>query len=403
MPKPGRAAKLFNSPRRVGRSSPNRTALAFTSIVLLALLLVPAPLLPPHSLVKAMQAVSGISLDLAYLTTALILQSAFYGLLGSLAGTAVTPASTLRGRMLQIGIVPFAIVGVGFFIRSIRAGHLPVWVNAVIPVVSCFIGVITGLALVQRNWKAMLTITALVFGVVLGAMIGRNSSPLTIDTKARLEKLVSVGPYLPRGDELFGALLQTAFAPMPFTKGSMTEQNQSAILAWGIALGDHRLAWFVGMDPDSELVRRAAAFSQGTTLRGREDWPRHYAVSAAIAILEHPRLSDAGGLMKEQLDALTLGSGFSFGDLAADRAGVRFAVAATTSEDSAEKMQLLLQGPFKLDEFFPKILDLPENLTVQDLHQKFGSVGSERYRREIIRIEAALDGCEALSVSGSGH
>ena len=90
-------------------------------------------------------------------------------------------------------------------------------------------------------------------------------------------------------------------------------------------------------------------------------------------------------------------------DLAADRAGVRFAVAATTSEDSAEKMQLLLQGPFKLDEFFPKILDLPENLTVQDLHQKFGSVGSERYRREIIRIEAALDGCEALSVSGSGH
>lgn len=183
----------------------------------------------------------------------------------------LTPASTFRGRLLQISIAPFAIVGVGFFIRAIKAGHLPVWVNAFIPVVSCFIGVITGLAVIHRKWKATLIITALVFGVVLGTMIGRNSSLLTLDTKARLEKLVSVGPDLPRGEELFGALLQTTFAPMPLSKESMIEQNQSAILAWGIALGDHRLARFVGLDPDSELVRRAAAFSQGTTLRGRED------------------------------------------------------------------------------------------------------------------------------------
>ena len=344
-----------------------------------------------------------MSWDLVYLATALILQSVFYGLLGALAGTAVTPASTFRGRLLQISIVPFAIVGAGFFIRSIKAGHLPVWVNAVIPVVSCFMGVITGLAVIHRKWKATLIITALVFGVVLGAMIGRNSSPLTVDTKARLEKLVSVGPDLPRGEELFGALLQTTFAPLPFSKESMIEQNQSAILAWGIALGDHRLARFVGLDPDSELVRRAASFSQGTTLRGREDWPQHYATSAALAIIEHPRISDAGGLMKEQLDALTQGSGFSFADLAADRAGVRFAEAATASEDSAKKMQLVLQGTFKLDEFFPNILDLPEALTLQDFRQKFGSVGSERYRLEIIKIEAALDGCGALSVSGSGH
>jgi hypothetical protein len=350
-----------------------------------------------------MQAVSGISWNLAYLATALILQSVFYGLLGALAGTALTPASTFRGRLFQIGIVPFAIVGVAFFIRAIRAGHLPVWVNAVIPVVSCLIGVITGLALIQRQWKAILTITALVLGVALGGMLGRSSSTLTIDAKARLEELVSVGPDLPRDDALFGALLQTTFAPVPLSKGSMIEQNQSAIVAWGIALGDHRLARFVGLDPDSELVRRAAAFSQGATIRGREDWPRHYALSAALAILEHPWVSDASGLMKEQIDALAQGSGFSFGDLAADRAGVRFAEAATTSEASAKTMQLLLQGTFKLDEFFPEILDFPENLTVQDFRQKFGSVGSEKYRVEIIKIEAALDGCEALSVSGSGH
>jgi hypothetical protein len=378
-------------------------ALTSSSIVLLALLIAPAPLLPPHSLTEAMQAVSGISWNFAYLATALILQSIFYGLLGALAGTALTPASTFRGRLLQIGIVPFAIVGLGLFIRAIRAGHLPVGANAAIPVVSCLIGVITGLALVYRQWKAILTITALVLGIALGGIIGRSSSTLTIDTKARLEKLVSVGSDLPRGDALFGALLQTTFAPTPFSKASMIEQNRSAILAWGIALGDHRLARFVGLNPDSELVHRAAEFSQGATIRGRKDWPRHYALSSALATLEHPWVSDAGGLMKEQIDALAQGSGFSFGDLAADRAGVRFAEAATSSEASAKTMQLLLQGTFKLDDFFPETLDSPENLTVQDFRRKFGSVGSESYRHEIIRIEAALDGCEALSVSGSGH
>ena len=41
-----------------------------------------------------------------------------------------------------------------------------------------------------------------------------------------------------------------------------------------------------------------------------EDWARHSALSAALAVLEHPLVSDAAGLMKEELDALTHGSGF---------------------------------------------------------------------------------------------
>jgi hypothetical protein len=106
-------------------------------------------------------------------------------------------------------------------------------------------------------------------------------------------------------------------------------------------------------------VHRAIALRQGLTLRGREDWARHYALSAALAVLEHPLVSDAGGLMIEQLDALTGGSGFSFGDLAADRAGVRFAVAATRSEAAAKSMQARLQSGFAVDDFFPPVADGP--------------------------------------------
>ena len=63
-------------------------------------------------------------------------------------------------------------------------------------------------------------------------------------------------------------------------------------------------------------------------------------MSVAVAGLEHLLVSDAGGPMKQELDALTHGSGFSFGDVAADdRAEVRFAAAATCLEALARIMQ----------------------------------------------------------------
>src|SRR6185436_867681 len=141
----------------------------------------------------------------------------------------------------------------------------------------------------------------------------------------------------------------------------------------------------------------------GTTLREREDWPRHFCLSAALAVLEHPLVSDAGGLMKEQLDALTHGSGFSFGDLAADRAGVRFAQAATDTETSARAMQTRLGESYTADDFFPPVSDLPENLTVEAFRRDYGGVGDQRYRQKIREVEARLDSCPALSTPPGSH
>ena len=110
------------------------------------------------------------------------------------------------------------------------------------------------------------------------------------------------------------------------------------------------------------------------TLRGRLDWSKHYAMSAALAAAEHPLISDAGGLMKKQLDALTLGSGFSFGDLAADRAGVRFANAGTSSEAGAKSTQARAEECYDIDDLFPPIIDLPENLTLEQFRRNFGEL-----------------------------
>jgi hypothetical protein len=101
--------------------------------------------------------------------------------------------------------------------------------------------------------------------------------------------------------------------------------------------------------------------------------------------------------MKEKLDALTRGSGFSFCDLTAERAGVRFASVATGWESLAKAMQLRLQNSFAANDFFPPTADFPENLTVEEFRRNFGGVGSQRYRQELRKIEKRLDGCVAIA------
>jgi hypothetical protein len=218
-------------------------------------------------------------------------------------------------------------------------------------------------------------------------------------TAVQLQRIADAAPQLPSGDERFGVLLQTVFAPMPLTaaRPAALEHNRTAILALGIALGHERLARYAGLERHSALVRAAVAVRTGTTLRGREDWVRHYCLSAALAVVENALISDAGGLLKEELDALTHGSGFSFGDLAADRAGVRFTRVATDSEPAALAMQARLQAGYATDDFFPPAADLPEHLTVEQFRRDYGGVGTQRYRRTVSEIDTRLNRCPALA------
>jgi hypothetical protein len=97
------------------------------------------------------------------------------------------------------------------------------------------------------------------------------------------------------------------------------------------------------------------------------------------------------------LDTLTQGSGFSFGDLAADRAGRRVAVTATDSESSARQMQARIQSASSVDDFFP-VISFPENISTEQFRSDYGLVGSPRYLAQISKIDDALDSCAALAV-----
>jgi hypothetical protein len=370
-------------------------------IILLALVSVPAPLLPPHRLAEAVQAMAGIGLKAAYLVTAVGLQIGLYGSLGVLATFTVNRESSLRWRLLQILAVPLVVVGLAAVVRFLKLGHVPMFPNVVVAIAACLFGVALGFSLRYRGWKSALVVAVTVIAVALWGFLGTGSAELSRDTEVQLRRIVAAIPAHPPGEARFGALLQVAFAALP--SGSAQQKavlhNRAAILALGIVVGHEGLARFAGLNPRSELVQQAITLRQGVTLRGREDWSRHYLLSAALAIMGNALVSDAGGLVKEELDALTQGSGFSFGDLAADRAGVRFAAAATSSEAGAKAMQARLRSGFVLDEFFPSIADLPENLSVAQFRGAYGGVGSTRYRKIAAEIEARMDRCAGLSAS----
>lgn len=123
------------------------------------------------------------------------------------------------------------------------------------------------------------------------------------------------------------------------------------------------------------------------TLNGREDFALHFLVSAALALEGGGPLADAIGVYKELSDSRG-GSGFSFNDIAADRAGTRFGLLA---EQSPERLQALMSQGQPESAFMPKVSDLPEFLSEREFLKRYGGVDGSAYRQMMRDIESRLD------------
>lgn len=377
---------------------PDTRAKIAAAVVVLTLVLVPAPLLPAAGLVTAVQSLLGSGRSAAYLVTAVGLHVLLYGMLGLAAAFAVDPGQTRPQRWLRFVLLPVVVVAVAVVVRSLKLGHVPMLENAVVPMVGCAAGAAVGLAWRQHGLRATVLVTAVLLGL-LGVLHWPGAFAVERHgVEARLQRLVAAGPTLPSDGARFGRLVQLAFAAEepPVGAAGPVEQNCAAILALGIAVGHERLSRYAGISREEPLVRDAARLRSGAGLRGRDDWARHFCLSAALAVVESGFVSDLGGLLKEELDSLTKGTGFSFGDLAADRAGVRFAAAATASPEAALAVQARLRAGFVVDDVFPPVADLAENLTVEQFRADFGGVGAPQYRAVLAEIEARLSRCAML-------
>lgn len=159
-------------------------------------------------------------------------------------------------------------------------------------------------------------------------------------------------------------------------------ENRAALLVLGMVAN--------GVGLETLLPERAAELSARrlhVTLGGRRDSTQHFLVSATLAAENGTPLADVVGLYKELADSRG-GSGFSFNDMAANRAGTRFGALAVQEPG---KLQARLAAGVAERDFMPPVADLPEFLQQQEFGRRFGGPGAPAYDRMLADIDERID------------
>jgi uncharacterized protein YfiM (DUF2279 family) len=188
-----------------------------------------------------------------------------------------------------------------------------------------------------------------------------------------------------------GALFQELFAlarKRSVTDEEAADENRALIVVAG--------AYVNGRDLRPMLAEGGEAADpgkRGVLLNRRVDVAQHFLASAALAISGHRALADMVGLVKEINDTHS-GSGFSFTDLAADRAGARFGKQAVKSAAEARRVQELLSSSPDESVIMPSLRDLPENLNPAAFAERFHDIESPRFLELKNRIEERIAACE---------
>jgi hypothetical protein len=102
------------------------------------------------------------------------------------------------------------------------------------------------------------------------------------------------------------------------------------------------------------------------------------------------------GVFKELEDSRG-GSGFSFADLLADRAGIRLAEMATETDKRARLLQQRMSGPLAETDFMPEIDNLPEGVMELEFKRRYRDLDSKSYRMIEAEIEQRLSRCRLYS------
>lgn len=159
-------------------------------------------------------------------------------------------------------------------------------------------------------------------------------------------------------------------------------ENRAALLVLGMVANGIGLGTLLP-ERRAELAARPIRL----TLAGRSDFPQHLLVSATLAAESGTPLADLIGLYKELSDARS-GSGFSFNDMAANRAGTRLGELAV---GAPARLQQRLSAIASEYELLPDVSDLPEFMGEAEFRRRFGGPGTPAYRRMMDDIEGRLE------------
>lgn len=199
--------------------------------------------------------------------------------------------------------------------------------------------------------------------------------------QTRLTELTHTGQPSIALTTLLRALFQSAVQRS--AQGDAIEENRAVIRV---------LAFYVNQKNLGQLMPADGHWPKPVwrkvLLQNRDDLSKHYLVSALLAADAGSPLANAVGLYKEIQDSRG-GSGFSFNDLAADRAGTLLGEGAIVSEQSARVLQKLLTTAAEAD-IMPETADLPEFIPEAEFKRRYGGLAGEAYQKMAEEIERRI-------------
>lgn len=162
-------------------------------------------------------------------------------------------------------------------------------------------------------------------------------------------------------------------------------ENRAALIAISTYVNKSEIEAYIPFDIGPEIKR-----AYPTSLYRRTDMAKHFVASAVLAATGAEGIAQHLGLQKELNDAKKGGSGFSFVDLAGDRAGLKFGKRAVSSSENARKLQKMISESKDYCSFMPEVRDLPEHMTDKQFKQKYHSIYSPEYQQMLKKIDQRI-------------
>lgn len=291
------------------------------------------------------------------------------------------------GRYLNVAAV-LVETGELPLVRSVRVGPLPLPDFVAAPLVARAMGWLRSRREVEAGLSAVRSVRLSAGGVNVVYEWQEDlpdrvrAAAITPEDRARLRFYQERLAALPRtATTSLAALLapMMAAAAERSARGDAGAENRALLTVLTV----HVLGKSMEIvDPEAATWPKAAR--RTVTLANRDDFPKHFLVSAAIAAHAGDAMADAIGLWKE-VDDSRGGSGFSFNDIAADKAGTRFGTKAVSG--AAAEMQKRFAGGMKESDILPPTADLPEFMPEAEFKSRFGGVGAPAYRKMMEEIE----------------
>ncbi len=351
----------------------------------------PRPLSAPEWSVNAVRSVAGVSEPMARAASTLLLRGVGVAMIG------VLMALALGRWRYAVPVLLLAAPLVAILAKRINFGYVPILPQLQFIVVLAIMGALVGLTL-RRNLVAPTVLVGLC--VALAAWGAATGVPDDLYEAARATglHLLENAESVPTGDDAFASLIESAFAYAEDNSHGTSPMlpNRAAILALGTLLGEDKVARIARRPLEPGSAGERASLRRRPTIHGRNDLSRHFWVSAALTVLSDANRSLAVGIAKEVKDSTPGGSGFSFVDMAANKAGIRFAVVATRSAESARSLQLRIAQGVNPGDFVPEISGLAEGMSQETFQSDYGGLGGAETRRLFSEIDRRVSACPGL-------